>query len=279
MQSMSPVLAALLALWNQGPNAMDAVPTGYLGPDGRTPVMGTAAAMLVLMDGGVPHFSRALSEMKLYLMTMQNDDGGYGTTVETALVIKALRQADVWGAPVQRALDYMAGAQSPAGGWPLRPGEAAPPSPMATGYILATVGDLRPFRKSVNWSAALRQVKDSLKQSADGRLQDLPTTQYWIQAVEKGRAKGAAFDVRAARRWYAEQPNTPAAVRRLVAQGDPAAFEGLLADESVCRAEDPRDAAPLKGIPAAIAILRNLGDPTDLPIIQKLEQMSGSGSR
>jgi hypothetical protein len=145
---------------------------------------------------------------------------------------------------------------------------------MATGYIVAAAGPVRAFRKSVNWSAALRYVKASLEQSDDGRLQDLPTTQYWIQAVEKGHARGAPFDVRSARRWYAEQPNTPPAVRKLAAKDDPAAFEGLVADETVCRAEDPKhpeNPAPLRGIPAAIAILRNLGDPTDLPIIGKLK--------
>ncbi len=272
MQAMSPVLAALLALWNQGPDAMRAVPTGYPGPHGRTAVMGTAAAMLALLDEGMPHMSRALSEMKLYLMTMQNDDGGYGSTSETALVIKALTKAEVWGAPVQRALDYMANAQSPTGGWPRLANEETV-SPMATAYIVAAAGDVRAFRKTVDWGAVLRQTKTTPKQDADGCLEDLPTTQYWIQAAAKAGGKGAAFDLRAARRWYDEQPNTPAAVRLLVAKDDPDALEGLIADKTVCKAKN-KDA--LRGIGAAIAILENLGGPKDLPIIQKLQALSSS---
>jgi hypothetical protein len=273
MQPMSPVLAALLALWNQGPNAMTGVPTGYPRPQNeRSAVMGTAAAMLTLLDEGLPHMSRPLSEMKLYLMTMQNDDGGYGTTFETALVIKALRKADVWGAPVQRALEHMAKAQSRTGGWPPMPGEGAAVCALSTGYILAAVGDLAPFRKSVNWGAVLQQTKTSPKQSTDGRLQDLPTTQQWIQAATKGQVRGVAFDLRAAKRWYDEQPNTPAAVRELAAQNDPSAFNALVADETVRKAAGSDS---LRGLAAAIAILENLGTPADLPIIEKLRQMKG----
>ena len=270
MPFTSTVVATLLALWNQGPNAMQGVPTGYPGPDGHTAVMGTAAAMLTLMDQGVPHISRPLSEMKLYLMTMQGGDGGYGSTLQTALVIKALNEAEVGDSPVQRALEYMAKAQRPKGGWVPTPRAGAETSPMTTGYIIAVAGDVRALRKTVNWSAALSVPKTASLQSADGRIGDLPTTQYWLQAAARGQAKGASIDVRAARRWYDEQPNTPAAVRELVAKNDAAAFDALVADPIVSKAEGVNS---LRGIKAAIAILRHLGSPTDLPTIEKLDAM------
>ncbi len=269
MPLTSTVVAALLALWNQGPHAMRDIPTGYPGADGHTAVMGTAATMLTLMDHGVPHISRPLSEMKLYLMTMQGGDGGYGSTLQTALVIEALNEAEVGGAPVQRALEYMAKAQLPKGGWVPTPRSGAETSPMATAYIIAVAGDVRALRKTVNWSAALSVAKTASLQTADGCIGDLPTTQYWLQAAAKGQAKGAAIDLRAAKRWYDEQPNTPIAVRRLVATNDAAAFDALVADPVVSKAEG---ANSLRGIKAAIAILKHLGNPADLQTIQKLEE-------
>jgi hypothetical protein len=105
------------------------------------------------------------------LLIAQEADGGWGNTLITALVIRALAGIDVAAPARALAIDYLASLQKEDGAWPLEPFRRMPADPTATAFILVQLGRDRQFLGRVRLEAAIGSLNAAVGDLSDQQRQ------------------------------------------------------------------------------------------------------------
>jgi len=114
------------------------------------------AAAIVRMDElGQAHLPLASTFIK-FLITVQQEDGGWGDVATTALCIKALMTGGGQGSSVDRGLAFLKNLQKSDGLWPRIPIRRADGDPAATAFVLQQLGNDERFHTTVDVAMATR---------------------------------------------------------------------------------------------------------------------------
>jgi hypothetical protein len=106
-----------------------------LGVDTTRPVCAAALGVIRLDELSQSHASICSTLIKA-IITAQEEDGGWGDLVISALCLRALLTSGGNGAAVQQGLEYFANLQKPEGIWPNIPIRRMPADPYVSALIL-----------------------------------------------------------------------------------------------------------------------------------------------
>jgi len=114
-----------------------------------------AALALIRLDELCQSHQPLAAELLRTLLSAQENDGGWGDPMTTALCLRALLTGRGSGAAVDRGLFYLANLQKSEGIWPNVPIRRLPADPYVSAFILHQLGDQPRFRETVRFLDAL----------------------------------------------------------------------------------------------------------------------------
>jgi hypothetical protein len=145
-----------------------------------------AAAMAVIrLDELAQSFAPIYGELIRTILRAQRPDGGWGDVMTTALCLRALFCGNGNGQAIDQGVSALAALQKSEGIWPAIPARRMPVDAFASAFVLHRLGDVEPFRQSVDMASAIKWFEIN-----DPAL-DEQTRRLWAHArrrlgVEKG---------------------------------------------------------------------------------------------
>ncbi len=119
------------------------------------PVSAAAAMALIRLEELNQSRTPLSSILIQALVASQDQDGGWGEALTTALCVKALSLNEGAGEAIDRGLGYLASMQQPSGIWPRVPLRRMPSDACISAFVLLQLGDDARFRQAVDFDAAV----------------------------------------------------------------------------------------------------------------------------
>lgn len=149
-----------------------------------------ALGVLTLLELGDPPTSKLVHEMGRALVACQDGLGCWENPWVTALVLRALGQAELDAAAFARGLAYLAANQQAAGGWTASPTEAL----HDTAFVLTMLGDVDEFRAAVDLPRAVRWYEEMQVRPGSKTVEPMleATERQWAVALQRLEAPPAS---------------------------------------------------------------------------------------